>query len=87
MPRIAEIVTLPDGRPAVVLELVGDEGSLTIWSAAEVEACKRAAAALEREDCAKIADDEQEYYDSRCYDGICELGSRISDAIRNRTNI
>lgn len=57
MPKIAEFAQLPDGRMAVVLETpTTDEGSITIWSEEEVERVKAVAAADEREECAKVAE-------------------------------
>jgi hypothetical protein len=80
MPRIAEIVTLPDGRLAVVLEIEGDQGSLTIWSGAEVEDCKRRSASEEREECALVADAYSQV------DGAAHVvGTNIGQLIRLRS--
>ena len=54
MPQIAEMITLADGRPAVVLAPVSDdEGAVTIWTEAEKQRKFAAIKELAREECAQ----------------------------------
>ena len=60
MPRIAEIVRLPDGRMAAVFEVLANEGAISLWTHEESERAIASAVAIEREECAKIAEQEAE---------------------------
>lgn len=83
MPQIAEILTLPDGRLAVVIPTpTEDEGSITLWTGEEREREIRSAVMAEREECAEIAEaraSEGEHGTWQAQEGLI-----IAAAIRER---
>jgi hypothetical protein len=81
MPKIAEMMTLPDGRLAVVLEpFAEDDGSVSIWTDHESREAIRRAQASEREACALIAD----HYRDWLFEGVAgDAADEIAEAIRS----
>lgn len=58
MPRIANLIPMDGGRLACILEpqdIVGDPGSITLWTDGEKRAEIRAHVKMERERCAMLA--------------------------------
>jgi hypothetical protein len=86
MPRIAEFAKLPDGRLAVVLEVTGDTGEVTLWTAAERDKTIEQAVRDEREACAKIATRPPfvQARDNEFDDGFEFACRHIAAAIRNQ---
>ena len=59
MPRILELLEMPDGRLGVVLDMPptpNDPDSVTLWTAAERDAAIASAVKLAREGCAELAE-------------------------------
>jgi hypothetical protein len=73
MPKIAELMELPDGRLGVALNMPDtDEGELTIWTGPERDRAIRSAVLAEREACAELMDEM--------------VGGVYAEAIRNRAD-
>lgn len=91
MPKIVEIIDLPNGKVGVALDMpTEDEGSVTLWTEAEkrreIQLAVDAAVEEEREACATIAEagtPEQDWHPTSI---MGQHGKKIAALIRDRSN-
>lgn len=81
MPRILYLVPMPAGRMGVVLDVPpSDDGSVSLFTATELDAQLALARSLEREDCAEIV----EAHAHEAYPDLDKIAAEIRDRAKRQ---
>jgi hypothetical protein len=85
VPRILDLIQMPDGRIGVVLDApTDDEGNVTLWTSEERNREIKDAVMDEREACALIAEGRTTHEESEWGGGVDAASRDIAHAIRAR---